>query len=220
MDRGRSNTLRPHTKDEESPIQFPENLLRFFKSTVSWVFYSIFSSSAGHPQSDRSMVSSNDSEIIQTKPNLVLALLSRAAAWKPERVFLFLSVFCGILMVFLTPPFQVPDEIAHFSRSYELSQGNFDVKIASMPKSVMDFMRSVSADIPFHTENKQSKKALFAELSRPFQAQPVESGPLPAHFRSWYWQLHYGPYFSGFIASRKFLAFHASEQTCDRFLHQ
>jgi uncharacterized membrane protein len=120
------------------------------------------------------MVSTKDSELIPTRPNIVLALLSRVDSWKPERVFLFLSVFCGFLMVFLTPPFQVPDEYAHFYRSYELSQGNLDIKIANMPKSVMDFTRSVSANIPFHEENKQSKKALLAELSRPFQAQPVE----------------------------------------------
>jgi len=42
-----------------------------------------------------------------------------------ENVFLVLAVIFGMLFMFLTPPFQVPDEAAHFFRAYQISQGDF-----------------------------------------------------------------------------------------------
>ena len=40
------------------------------------------------------------------------------------KVFLFFSIFWGIPMVFLTPPYHVPDEPGCFMRAYQLSEGN------------------------------------------------------------------------------------------------
>jgi uncharacterized membrane protein len=40
-------------------------------------------------------------------------------------IFLVLALFFGMLYSFLTPPFQVADEIAHFYRAYQVSEGNF-----------------------------------------------------------------------------------------------
>jgi uncharacterized membrane protein len=40
----------------------------------------------------------------------------------PEYIFLILALFFGILFVFLTPPFQVPDEGYHYSKSVETSE--------------------------------------------------------------------------------------------------
>ena len=37
--------------------------------------------------------------------------------------FLFLAGFIGLVLVFLTPPFQVPDEPSHFLRAYQVSTG-------------------------------------------------------------------------------------------------
>jgi len=39
----------------------------------------------------------------------------------PGATFLLLSVSFGVLFVFLIPPFQAPDELAHFYRSYQIS---------------------------------------------------------------------------------------------------
>ncbi|MHB0971739.1 MAG: DUF2142 domain-containing protein [Thermoanaerobaculia bacterium] len=41
----------------------------------------------------------------------------------PDRVFLPLAAAVGILFVFLTPPFHIPDEPAHFFRGYAVSEG-------------------------------------------------------------------------------------------------
>ncbi len=40
---------------------------------------------------------------------------------KPEVFFITLAAFFGIIIVFLVPPFQAPDEQSHFYRSFEIS---------------------------------------------------------------------------------------------------
>lgn len=40
----------------------------------------------------------------------------------PQHVFLLLGSALGVLCVFLTPPFQVPDETRHFYRAFQLSE--------------------------------------------------------------------------------------------------
>jgi uncharacterized membrane protein len=42
---------------------------------------------------------------------------------KPDLFFLFISLFSGIVFLIFTPPFQVPDEINHFYKSYQISNG-------------------------------------------------------------------------------------------------
>lgn len=42
---------------------------------------------------------------------------------KPEKFFLFFSIFFGLILIFLTPPLLSADEPAHFSRAYSLSEG-------------------------------------------------------------------------------------------------
>jgi uncharacterized membrane protein len=43
----------------------------------------------------------------------------------PARVFLLLGIVYGIFFLFVTPPFQVPDEPNHFYRAYQISEGRF-----------------------------------------------------------------------------------------------
>jgi uncharacterized membrane protein len=45
------------------------------------------------------------------------------ASLAPQRLLLALGVAGGLLLVFVTPPFQVPDEPAHFLRVYQLATG-------------------------------------------------------------------------------------------------
>ena len=40
---------------------------------------------------------------------------------KPEYIFLFLGTFFGLLFMFITPVFQVPDEPMHLLRACEVS---------------------------------------------------------------------------------------------------
>ena len=43
----------------------------------------------------------------------------------PDKVFIVLAAAFGLLFVFLTPPFQVPDEPNHFYRAFQISEGQF-----------------------------------------------------------------------------------------------
>lgn len=45
-------------------------------------------------------------------------------ALKPQQVFLALAAIFGVLHLFLTPPFQSPDENRHFYRAYHMSKGS------------------------------------------------------------------------------------------------
>jgi uncharacterized membrane protein len=44
---------------------------------------------------------------------------------KPELVFVCLASVFGLAILFITPPFQVPDEPNHFYRAYQISEGKF-----------------------------------------------------------------------------------------------
>ncbi len=44
---------------------------------------------------------------------------------KIEKVFLGITLIYGIILVFIIPPFQSPDEPYHFYRAFEISQGSF-----------------------------------------------------------------------------------------------
>lgn len=48
------------------------------------------------------------------------------SVWEsPEKVFLVLASFFGVVMVFLMPLFVVPDEAVHFKRAYQVGGGHF-----------------------------------------------------------------------------------------------
>jgi uncharacterized membrane protein len=47
---------------------------------------------------------------------------------RPERFFLIIAFVYGLLFLIITPPFQSPDEVAHFYRAYQISEG----KLASI----------------------------------------------------------------------------------------
>ena len=42
---------------------------------------------------------------------------------RPHRFFVFMGLLYGLAMIFITPPFQVPDEINHWYRAYQISTG-------------------------------------------------------------------------------------------------
>lgn len=72
---------------------------------------------------------------------------------KRKEYFLFSMVFLlGALFIFMIPPFQKPDETAHFLRVVSVSEGQFychenssDVKIFSLPTKYLDFMTDTGA---------------------------------------------------------------------------
>lgn len=74
--------------------------------------------------------------------------------------FLALLSLCGVLFVFLTPPFQVPDEPAHFFRAFDVSEGRLlprgrpGHRGAFVPESLPRMAAQLLGDVPFHADRK------------------------------------------------------------------
>ncbi len=77
----------------------------------------------------------------------------------PAKFFLFYSLFFGLLYLLITPPFQSPDEINHFYRAYQISEGVFVAKKkgdrlgGDIPVSLKKFV-SYYQQMPFNRFDK------------------------------------------------------------------
>ena len=103
------------------------------------------------------------------------------------RLFLLIGGFFGLVMLLLTPPFQVPDEHDHFFRAVMISSGQFMAKSypfseterqkappkylkgkgGVVPVSIPYTTRKVNHKLPFHPENKQQLGDLKDMLALP-----------------------------------------------------
>lgn len=70
----------------------------------------------------------------------------------PHKSFLYIAILWGTMMIFILPPFMVPDEPAHFFRSYQISEGKFFGKVegnklgAHLPVSLLKLHNEVFQD--------------------------------------------------------------------------
>lgn len=90
----------------------------------------------------------------------------------PGRFVLMAVLLFGATSAVVTPPFQVPDETAHFYRAYQVSEGRLDLLPAPgqvgapLPASVHR-IGELFADLPFHPERKTSPGAILAAFQIP-----------------------------------------------------
>jgi uncharacterized membrane protein len=76
-----------------------------------------------------------------------------------HKVFLFAALFWGTIMVFLVPPYQVPDEPAHFYRAYQVSLFDFKPEVRNnrlggeLPVSLQEFYSTIMVT-PGNKEDK------------------------------------------------------------------
>ncbi len=88
-------------------------------------------------------------------------------ARRADGFFLVASLAAGSLFVFLTPPFQVPDEPVHFYRAFALAEGHLTAERwqgrigAELPASVPALFE-LFADVPFHPERRVAPGAFAA----------------------------------------------------------
>lgn len=54
---------------------------------------------------------------------IMIIYLNKKEVLKKEKIFLIFSLIYGIPMLFLFPPFQIPDENVHFYRAYAIAEG-------------------------------------------------------------------------------------------------
>jgi uncharacterized membrane protein len=96
---------------------------------------------------------------------------------RPEWVFAVLALTAGSFMAFVTPPFQSPDEDAHFWRAFQLSEGGIiaqrqgDKVGGDIPVSITNagapFVR-----MRFHADEKADKELIEKLVKEPFAEQP------------------------------------------------
>ena len=109
----------------------------------------------------------------------------------PERVVLVLGGILGMLCVFLTPPFQVPDETRHFYRAFQVSElrvldivalhgvpTNFH-RGALVPKSLIAFVDSSDVvTTRFKPSRKVTPSKVLASLRTPLDPGQREYVPV------------------------------------------
>ncbi|MBX3165622.1 MAG: DUF2142 domain-containing protein [Bacteroidetes bacterium] len=95
---------------------------------------------------------------------------------KPEIIFLGFALFFGLIILFITPPFQVPDEINHFYRAYQISEGNFiaekkDNRVGGeIPESV-ETITHPFLELFWATHNKADYETIKQQLQVPLNPE-------------------------------------------------
>jgi len=96
---------------------------------------------------------------------------------RPSRWLLAAGLVYGVGLTAVTPPFQVPDEPAHFYRAYRVSEGQLDLipkpgrSGADLPLSVQAVAETLRDDIPFHEEKKVAPRQILAALRVPLEPE-------------------------------------------------
>jgi len=94
-------------------------------------------------------------------------------------IFLTLTLFFGVPLVFLTPPFQVPDEPAHFLRAYQISQGEFVAPArgglcgGELPSSLGNIFGPFE-HLLFKPKEKTNLKTIVSQLDVPLDADKTQ----------------------------------------------
>lgn len=95
------------------------------------------------------------------------------------RFYLWAGGLSLLLMAWLTPPFQVPDEPQHFYRSYQLSQGDVRSSVrngeagAELPASLSELVRHFLGSTAHHLDDRRIKPQPAADTFSQF-AVPLE----------------------------------------------
>jgi uncharacterized membrane protein len=93
---------------------------------------------------------------------------------RPDRFFLIAGLLFGAVLAAVTPPFQVPDEPAHFYRAYRVSEGHFDLaprglREAMLPASVHRIGTDLLGDLPFNNEKRIAPRTILAAFRIPLE---------------------------------------------------
>ena len=97
---------------------------------------------------------------------------------KPENIFFIVTFLFGLCFSVMTPPFQIPDEISHFLRAYQISEGKMigakkgGLSGGNLPQAV-DTVTNVCTGIPFNYDKKIniSKLKRFLDIKIDYSKQ-------------------------------------------------
>lgn len=109
------------------------------------------------------------------------------------KLFLIISLFFGILLVFMVPSFNSPDEDSHFLYAYEISEGNLIPKVKKgvsgfyVPDEIFDYI-SKSKEINGDREKKYTYDEMYYDQLLPqnyekkqFSNAVIQSSPKLAY---------------------------------------
>lgn len=146
---------------------------------------------------------------------------------KPHYLYGFIAIIAAVSFVFLTPPFQAPDEEAHYMRAYQFAKGHIilgkqqgNTLSACTPKEAINDMLEVrGSDIRGNTNKKYDirdvKRKLFDKIDKPQECGKYDTtdthnysilGYLPAVFGIGLIDAVNGPPMVGFYLARLFTA--------------
>lgn len=83
-----------------------------------------------------------------------------------SNLYAIILFLCGVVYIFITPPFQVPDAQTHFYRAYQVSAGEFVSEKrgnrtgGEIPASLLE-LQSVFSHLKFKPNNKTSSSEIF-----------------------------------------------------------
>lgn len=95
------------------------------------------------------------------------------AEYSPEILFATIAAFFGLIMAVIVPPFQTPDELAHYYRGYDIADLKWIAQKTAMgmgdelPQSLYRIAEELTDEIPFHPQQKISTQKIIAYLSIP-----------------------------------------------------
>lgn len=98
----------------------------------------------------------------------------------PHWVFLVIGLIGGLASLILSPPLKVPDEISHFVRSYEVSEGKLtSVRQGSfggsiVPLSIIELHQTYGYPKACEVDRKEDARAVFARLADPLAPERAE----------------------------------------------
>ena len=90
----------------------------------------------------------------------------------PNNFFLFFAIIFGFLYIFITPPFEAPDETNHFYRAYQISEGKFIAEKTNnrvggyLPKNLLVFT-SQADDVEHSNVSIDNIKKTIATINLP-----------------------------------------------------
>jgi uncharacterized membrane protein len=99
---------------------------------------------------------------------------------RPDRFFVAAGLLAGLAFVFVTPPFQVPDEPVHFYRAYALSEGELWGEHGSdavggfgavLPASLEEVGSALRGEVPFRPDRKIRPETMLEALRVPLEVE-------------------------------------------------
>jgi uncharacterized membrane protein len=125
---------------------------------------------------------------------------------RPDRFFLLAALLFGAVFAAVTPPFQVPDEPAHFFRAYRVSEGHLDLvprglRTAPLPPGIRRIADLVG-DLPFDNQKRITPRTTLSAFQVPLEPGRPESVSFPGGLQ--YTMVPYVPQALGIAAGRLF----------------